>query len=184
MTRLAVITGPVRPNRVGSGVARWVAEKASTVEGVEAEVLELADFDLPVFAEEVPPMMAAPKDPASVAWNEVLARFDAYIFVTPEYNRSVPGALKNAIDFIVPSVLANKAVGLVGYSYHGGLRAIEHLRGVLVNFTTGVVGNQVTLSMATDFDKGAFAPAAYHDGEVPTMVEAIVNQDRALAALR
>ena len=81
-------------------------------------------------------------------------------------------------------MLANKAVGLVGYSYHGGLRAIEHLRGVLVNFTTGVVGNQVTLSMATDFDKGAFTPAAYHDGEVPAMVEAIVNQDRALAALR
>ena len=107
MTRLAVITGSVRPNRVGTGVARWVAEKASTVEGVEAEVLELADFHLPVFAEEVPPMMAAPK---------ALARFDAYIFVTPEYNRSVPGALKNAIDFIVPSVLANKAVGLVGYS--------------------------------------------------------------------
>ena len=184
MTRLAVITGSVRPNRVGSGVARWVAEKASTVEGVEAEVLELADFNLPVFAEEVPPMMAAPKDPAAVAWNEALARFDAYIFVTPEYNRSLPGALKNAIDFIVPSVLANKAVGLVGYSYHGGLRPIEHLRGVLVNFTTGVVGNQVTLSLATDFDKGVFAPAAYHDGEVPTMVKAIVAQDRALAALR
>ena len=96
----------------------------------------------------------------------------------------MPGALKNAIDFIVPSVLANKAVGLVGYSYHGGLRPIEHLRGVLVNFTTGVVGNQVSLSLATDFDKGAFAPAAYHDGEVPTMVKAIVAQDRALAALR
>ncbi len=102
MTRLAVITGSVRPNRVGSDVARWVAEKASTVEGVEAEVLELADFDLPVFAEEVPPMMAAPKDPASAAWNEALARFDAYIFVTPEYNRSLPGALKNAIDFTRP----------------------------------------------------------------------------------
>ena len=82
MTRLAVITGSVRPNRVGSAVAQWVAEKASTVEGVEAEVLELADFRLPVFAEEIPPMMAAPKDPAAAAWNEALARFDAYVFVT------------------------------------------------------------------------------------------------------
>ena len=78
----------------------------------------------------------------------------------------------------------NKAVGLVGYSYLGGTRPIEHLRGILVNFTTGVVGKQVNLSLATDFDKGAFTPAAYHDGEVPAMVEAIVNQDRALAALR
>ena len=184
MTRLAVITGSVRPNRVGSAVAQWVAERASTVEGAEAEVLELADFRLPVFAEEIPPMMAAPKDPAAAAWNEALARFDAYVFVTPEYNRSIPGALKNAIDFIVPSVLANKAVGLVGYSYLGGTRPIEHLRGILVNFTTGVVGKQVNLSLATDFDEGAFAPAAYHDGEVPAMVEAVVAQDRALAALR
>ena len=63
MTRLAVITGSVRPNRVGSGVARWVAEKASTVEGVEAEVLELADFGLPVFAEEVPPDDGRPEGP-------------------------------------------------------------------------------------------------------------------------
>lgn len=129
-------------------------------------------------------MMAAPKDPAAAAWNEALARFDAYVFVTPEYNRSIPGALKNAIDFIVPSLLANKAVGLVGYSYLGGTRPIEHLRGILVNFTTGVVGKQVNLSLATDFDKGAFAPAAYHDGEVPAMVEAIVAHDKALAALR
>ena len=184
MTRLAVITGSVRPNRVGSAVAQWVAEKASTVEGVEAEVLELADFDLPVFAEEVPPMMAAPKDPASAAWNEALARFDAYIFVTPEYNHSVPGALKNAIDFITPSVLANRAVGLVGYSYSAGHRPIEHLRAILVNFTTGVVGAQVNLHLATDFSGGDFAPAPFHDGEVPAMVEALVAQDRALAALR
>ena len=185
MTRLAVITGSVRPNRVGSAVAQWVAEKASTVEGVEAEVLELADFGLPVFAEEMPPMMAAPKDPAAVAWNEALARFDACIVVTPEYNRSIPGVLKNALDFVVPSVLANKAIGLVGYSYLGGVRPVEELRDILTNFTTGVVGRQVNLSLATDFENGsAFRPAAYHDGEVPAMVEAIVAQDKALAALR
>ena len=177
MTRLAVITGSVRPNRVGSAVAQWVAEKASTVEGVEAEVLELADFGLPVFAEEMPP--------AAVAWNEALARFDACIVVTPEYNRSSPGALKNALDFVVPSVLANKAIGLVGYSYLGGVRPVEELRDILTNFTTGVVGRQVNLSLATDFENGsAFMPAAYHDGEVPAMVRDIVAQDRALAALR
>ena len=184
MTRLAVITGSVRPNRVGSGVARWVAEKASTVEGVEAEVLELADFNLPVFAEEVPPMMAPAKDPAAVAWNKALAGFDAFIFVTPEYNHSVPGALKNAIDFITPSVLANRAVGLVGYSYSAGHRPIEHLRAILVNFTTGVVGPQVNLHLATDFSGGVFAPAAFHDGEATALVEALVAQDGALAALR
>lgn len=184
MTTIAVITGSVRPGRAGSAVARWIAEKANDVDGVDARVLELADFDLPVFAEEVPPMMAPAKDPAAVAWNKALASFDAFIFVTPEYNHSVPGALKNAIDFITPSVLANRAVGLVGYSYSAGHRPIEHLRAILVNFTTGVVGPQVNLHLATDFSGGVFAPAAFHDGEATALVEALVAQDGALAALR
>ena len=85
MTRLAVITGSVRPNRVGSAVAQWVAEKASTVEGVEAEVLELADFRLPVFAEEVPPMMAAPRDPASTP--STVRAFSATHWATAEPTR-------------------------------------------------------------------------------------------------
>ena len=184
MTTIAVITGSVRPGRAGSAVARWIAEKANDVDGVDARVLELTDFDLPVFAEEVPPMMAPAKDPAAVAWNKALAGFDAFIFVTPEYNHSVPGALKNAIDFITPSVLANRAVGLVGYSYSAGHRPIEHLRAILVNFTTGVVGPQVNLHLATDFSGGVFAPAAFHDGEVAALVKALVAQDGALAALR
>ena len=129
-------------------------------------------------------MMAPAKDPAAVAWNKALAGFDAFIFVTPEYNHSVPGALKNAIDFITPSVLANRAVGLVGYSYSAGHRPIEHLRAILVNFTTGVVGPQVNLHLATDFSGGVFAPATFHDGEATVLVEALVAQDGALAALR
>ena len=136
MTRIAVILGSVRPHRAGAQVADWVVARANTVEGVRAELVDLDAFHLPAFAEELPPMMAPAEDPAAVAWNEALAGFDAYIIVTPEYNHSIPGALKNAIDFITPSVLAGKAVGLVGYSYSAGHRPIEHLRSILANFTT------------------------------------------------
>lgn len=184
MTRIAVILGSVRPNRAGAGVAEWVVDQANAAEGVQAELVDLAAFNLPVFGEELPPMMAAPRDPAAVAWNEALASYDAYIVVTPEYNRSIPGALKNAIDFIVPSVLANKAVGLVGYSYYSGFRPVEHLRDVLVNFTTGVVGPQVNLSLVTDFADGAFSPAGFRQGEITALVEGVVTQDKALATLR
>ncbi|BDA63890.1 NADPH-dependent FMN reductase [Actinomyces capricornis] len=184
MTRIAVILGSIRPNRVGGEVADWVVAKASSVDGVEAELVDIAAFNLPVFAEETPPMMAAPKDPAGIAFNEALASYDAYIFVTPEYNFSIPGALKNAIDFIVPSNLANKAVGLVGYSYSHGYQPLAHLRDVLVNFTTGVVGPQVTLSLATDVVDGAFSPASTHERKFAGMVEAIVTQDKALSTLR
>ncbi|MDU0347901.1 NAD(P)H-dependent oxidoreductase [Actinomyces sp. MRS3W] len=185
MTKIAVISGSVRPASVGGPVAQWVAEKANTVEGVEASVVELAAFNLPIFVEDFPTAMRPAQDPAAVKWNETLASYDAYIFITPEYNHSIPGALKNAIDFITPSVLANRAVGLVSYSFSAGHRPIEALRLILANFTTGVVGPQVNLHLATDFeDMSKFAPAAYHDAEVPTMVQAIVAQDRALAALR
>ena len=184
MTRLAVVVGSVRPNRVGGTIAQWVVDQANEIEGVEAEIVDIASFNLPLFAEEIPPRMAVPSDPAGAAFDEALKSFDALIFVTPEYNFSIPGALKNAIDFIAPSVLANRAVGLVGYSYSAGHRPIEHLRAILVNFTTGVVGPQVNLHLATDFSGGVFAPAAFHDGEATALVEALVAQDGALAALR
>ncbi len=182
MTRIAVITGSVRPNSVGGPVAQWVADQANAVEGVEASVLDIASFNLPLFTEELPPMMAPAKDPAAVAWNEALAGFDAFIFVSPEYNRSISGALKNAIDFITPSVLAGRAVGLVSYSYSTGYRPIEHLRDILTNFTSGVARSQINLHLATDFQDGTFAPASFHD--VPTLVAELVALDSALAALR
>lgn len=185
MTKIAVVLGSIRPNRAGAGVAEWVAAKANTVEGVEAQVLDIAAFNLPLFVEEAAPAFAPAKDPAAVAWNEALAGFDAFIFVSPEYNRSVPGALKNAIDFISPSVLDNRAVGLVGYSFSSGHRQTGHLRDILANFTTGVVRPEVNLHLASDFENmSVFKPAAFHDGEVPAMVEAILAQDKALSALR
>jgi len=116
MTRLAVVVGSVRPNRVGGTIAQWVVDQANEIEGVEAEIVDIASFNLPLFAEEIPPRMAVPSDPAGAAFDEALKSFDALIFVTPEYNFSVPGALKNAIDFLQPGAVANKGVGVVGYS--------------------------------------------------------------------
>ncbi|WP_194948435.1 NADPH-dependent FMN reductase [Actinomyces trachealis] len=185
MTKIAVILGSIRPNRAGADVAEWVAAKANTVADVEAQVLDIAAFNLPHFAEEAAPAFAPAKDPDAIAWNQALAGFDAFIFVSPEYNHSVPGALKNAIDFITPSILANRAVGLVGYSFSAGHRQIEHLRDIMASFTTGVVRPEVNLHLVSDFENmSVFKPAAFHDGEVPTMVQAILAQDKALSSLR
>lgn len=185
MTKIAVISSSIRPASIGGPVAEWVAERANAIEGVEASVVRVADFKLPLFVEDFPTAMKPATDPAAVAWNAELAGYDAYVIVTPEYNHSIPGALKNAIDFISPSVLANKAVGLVGYSFSAGHRPIEHLRQILVNFTTGVVRAQVNLHLATDFENmSTFKPAAFHDGEVDALVASLVEQDKALATLR
>ena len=185
MTRLGVILGTVRPNRVGASVAQWVADKANAVEGVEAEVIDIASFSLPLFAEPMPPAMAVPRDPAGAKFNETVSSYDALIFVSPEYNHSIPGALKNAIDFLEPKALANKGVGFVGYSFSGGVRQVEHLRQILANFEAAMVTQQVSLSLITDFEnKSEFKPGAHHDNEVRGMVAAMVARTDALAPLR
>ena len=184
MARLGVILGTVRPNRVGASVAQWVADKANAVEGVEAEVIDIASFSLPLFAEPMPPAMSAPRDPAGAKFNETVSSYDALIFVSPEYNHSIPGALKNAIDFLEPKALANKGVGFVGYSFSGAVRQVEHLRQILANFEAAMVAQQVSLSLITDFEnKSEFKPDAHHDNEVQGMVEAMVARSDALLGL-
>ncbi|CAM3092551.1 NADPH-dependent FMN reductase [Actinomyces slackii] len=184
MTRLAVVLGSVRPNRMGGAIAQWVADQAAAFEGVEVEIVDIDAFSLPLFAEPMAPMMAAPADPAGAAFNEKIQSFDAVIFVAPEYNYSIPGSLKNAIDFLEPKALANKGVGLVGYSYSNGIRAVEHLKQIVTGFGGAVASPQVYLSLNTDVADGAFAPAAYHDGEVPAMVQAVLARSQGLASLR
>ena len=184
MTRLAVVVGSVRPNRVGGAIAQWVVDQANEIEGVDAELVDIASFNLPLFSEEVPPRMAVPSDPAGAAFDAALKSFDALIFVTPEYNFSIPGALKNAIDFLQPGAVANKGVGVVGYSYSVGIRAVSHLQQILQGMGATVVASNVFLSLNTDFAEGAFAPASFHDPEVPAMVRDVVAHSDALASLR
>ena len=185
MTRLGVILGTVRSNRVGASVAQWVVDKANTVEGVNADVIDIASFNMSLFAEPMPPAMATPQDPGGAKFNETVSSYDALIFVSPEYNHSIPGALKNAIDFLEPKALANKGVGFVGYSFSGGVRQVEHLRQILANFEAAMVTQQVSLSLITDFEnKSEFKPDAHHDNEVQGMVAAMVARTDALAPLR
>lgn len=117
MTNVAVVLGSTRPGRVGEGVAQWVVSEANKVEGVNASVVDLADFELPFFAEPMPPSMEAPKQPEAVRFAQVLGAADAVVFVTPEYNQSIPGVLKNAIDYLPPAAMEGKKIGLVGYSW-------------------------------------------------------------------
>lgn len=184
MTRLAVLLGSVRPNAAGGPIARWVVEKARLIDGVEAELIDLASFDLPLFAEALPPASALPRDPKGAAFNARLCEFDALIIVTPEYNHSIPGALKNALDFLAPATLAHKGIGFVGYSYTGGVRPVEHLRQILANFDAGTVRQQVTVSLISDFNGEGFAPAAHQDGELDALIKAIVERSAVLAPLR
>src|ERR1700722_10679721 len=110
------------------------------------------------------------------AWAAKITQFDAFVFVTPEYNHATSAALKNAIDFLYRE-WNNKAAGFVGYGAVGGVRAIEHLRLVMGELQIADVRAQVSLSLLTDFENfTTFRPHANHEAAVETMLSQIVTR--------
>src|SRR6202045_3122383 len=127
MIKVGIIVGSTRPGRKAAAVAEWVHNLLKSRNDGEFEIVDKADYKLPLLDEPVPPTMHQYSKAQTKAWSEKIAPFDAYIFVTPEYNHSTSAALKNAIDFLFHE-WNNKAAGFVGYGGAGGVRAGEKLR--------------------------------------------------------
>ena len=159
MASVAIVLGSVRPGRAGEQVVRWIEDQAREVEGVQTVFFDLRDYNLPLFAEEMPPSMQAPTLPEAVRLRAKVEANDAVLFVTPEYNHSVPAALKNAIDYLPPATLKEKAIGLVGYSWYGAVKPLEHLREILSTFGADVRDQHVGINLGSDFQDGVFAPS-------------------------
>src|SRR5688572_22188475 len=119
MINVAIIIGSTRPNRVGEAVGKWAGEIATRRQDAKFELVDVADFNLPLLDEPVPPSMGHYSKEHTKRWAAKIAAFDAYVFVTAEYNHGIPGALKNAIDFLFAE-WNNKAAGFVGYGSAGG----------------------------------------------------------------
>jgi NAD(P)H-dependent FMN reductase len=132
--KLQIIVGSTRQTRAADKVVPWVTGRAARHPEFETEVLDLRDWQLPMFAEHFG-TIGDPNDPSYSdevvrRWNRKIAEADAYVIITPEYNHSVPGELKNAIDSVFVSfAFRNKPMAFVGYSggVGGGIRSIEHL---------------------------------------------------------
>lgn len=107
-------------------------------------------------------------------WSEKIDELDGFIFVSPEYNHSVPAAMKNAFDSIFPE-WGNKALGLVGYGPDGGVRAVEHWRTIAANANLFAVRSQVSLGLFTDFAESGFAPLERRQGELKGMLDSVVE---------
>ncbi|GLQ54590.1 NADPH-dependent FMN reductase [Devosia nitrariae] len=125
--KIAVIISSTRDTRFADKPAQWILDLAKQREEFDVELVDLRDYDLPFFNEVASNAWAPTQDPRAVAWQKKVAEFDGYIFVVAEYNRSITGALKNAIDQAYVE-WNKKAAGYVGYGSVGGARAIEHLR--------------------------------------------------------
>ena len=184
MTRIAVILGSTRPGRRGEAVARWFYKIAEDRTDADYELVDIADFALPHLDEAAPPSMGQYDRPHTQAWARKIASFDGFVFVTPEYNHSTSGALKNAIDFLYAE-WNNKAAGFVSYGSVGGTRAVEHLRLVMAELQVATVRAQVALSLFTDFqDFSAFTPAEHQVAAAQAVLDQTVAWSRALAPLR
>jgi NAD(P)H-dependent FMN reductase len=184
MTKIAIIVGSTRPGRKADAVARWVHGIAAKRGDAEFEVVDIQDFNLPLLDEPVPPSLGQYSKPHTKAWAAKIATFDAYVFVTPEYNHGTSGALKNAIDFLYAE-WNNKAAGFVSYGSASGVRAVEQLRLVMGELQVADVRAQVMLSLYTDFENfTTFKPAAFHEKSVNAMLDQLVSWGRALKTVR
>lgn len=186
MLKLAIIIGSTRPGRKAEAVARWVYDIAKKREGadLEIELVDIKDFNLPLLDEPVPPSLGKYSHEHTKAWSAKVDSFDAYVFVTPEYNHSTSGALKNALDFVYRE-WNNKAAGFVGYGSAGGTRAVEQLRLIMGELQIADVRAQVALSLFTDFENfTTFKPAAHHEKSVDSMLDQVIAWGGALKTLR
>jgi NAD(P)H-dependent FMN reductase len=184
MTKIAIILGSTRPGRSGEAVANWVYDIAKQRSDAEYELVDIAEYNLPHLDEAAPPSLGQYTRPHTLAWAEKIGSFDGYVFVTPEYNHSTSGALKNAIDFLYAE-WNNKAAGFVSYGSAGGTRAVEHLRLVMGELQVADVRAQVALSLHTDFTNfSQFTPAPHQAGVVGVVLDQVVAWSTALASLR
>jgi NAD(P)H-dependent FMN reductase len=183
MITIAVILGSTRPGRRGEAVAAWVLEHARRRADARFELVDLALHHLPDIDEPVPPARGHYTHDHTRDWAATVARYDGYIIVTPEYNHSVPGPLKNALDRVYQE-WNNKAAAFVSYGWHGGVRAVEQLRLVMGAVQVADVTAQVALNLATDFAGATdFKPGDYQEAALTTMLDQVTAWSTALAPL-
>lgn len=175
---IGIILGSTRQGRVSPQVGEWIKGIADKREDANYEIVDIADYQLPFLG------TTDGTEPVIAAWNEKLNSLDGFVFIVQEYNHSITGALKNALDF-AREAWNNKAAGIVSYGSTGGARAAEHLRGIMGELMIADVRVHPTLSLFTDFENyTTFKPADLHLNNVNAMLDQVVAWSGALKTLR
>lgn len=185
MLKIGVVIGSTRPGRKGEAVARWVHMLAAQRGDAEYALVDIARFNLPLLDEPLPPSMGAPyTHEHTKLWSAAIDALDGFVFVTPEYNHSTSGALKNAIDYLYRE-WNNKAVAFVSYGATGGVRAVAQLRGIAGPLQLADIRAQVSLSLFEDFNQAhEFAPRDRQAAAVTTMLDELLPWTDAMRTVR
>lgn len=175
--QIGIIVGSTREGRVSPQVAQWVKEQAEAFNNNQYEIVDVKEYQLPMLGEST--------DVSGVErWNTKLAELDGFIFVTAEYNHSIPASLKNALDS-AKDAWNNKPAGIVSYGSLGGARAAEHLRTILGELQMADVRGHVALSMFTDFENwSVFKPQSLHQANMEQQLTQLDRWGRALKSTR
>lgn len=181
--RVGIVVGSVREVRLGIEIGTWFVDHAQKRDDASYALIDLRDFDLPFYTQPQSPMALGRQyaDPRAQAWSEAIDACDAYVFITPEYNHGVPGALKNAVDSLGPEWVG-KAIGFVGYGTVGGVRAIEQWRSIVSNFRMADVRTEINIGLFTDVVDGRFAPVERRLAEIDALLDDLVAQARRQAS--
>jgi NAD(P)H-dependent FMN reductase len=185
MTKIGIIIGSTRPGRNSPQVAEWVKGLADKRGDADYEIVDLAEFNLPMYAEPISAAYSQDyQTPEAIPWAKKIAELDGYVFICPEYNRGVTSALKNAIDYLYIE-WNNKAAGIVSYGSAGGVRAAESLRIIMAELQVATVRAHPSMSLFTDFEKmSTFKPAVVHEKSVNIMLDQVNAWTNALQPLR
>ncbi len=184
VVKIAIVIGSTRPGRKAQAVAEWVNQAAQQRTDAQFEVVDIADFNLPLLDEPIPPSKGQYSKDHTKAWSERIKNFDGFIFVTPEYNHSTSAALKNAIDYLYRE-WNDKAAAFVSYGGAGGIRAVENLRLVMGELQVADVRAQVALSLFADFENySVLKPGPQHAATLEAMFDQLVKWSTALKTVR
>ena len=125
--KIAVIVGSTRASRLADTPAQWILKQVQARGDMDAELVDLRDHPMPFFDERASNLWMPSTNPEAIRWQQTVGRFDGYIFVVAEYNHSITGVLKNALDQAYKE-WNRKPFTAIGYGGVGAARAIEHLR--------------------------------------------------------
>ena len=175
--KIGIVLGSTREGRVSESVGNWVLEKTNDFKEAQFEIVDIKEFNLP--------FVGTTSDNTNVEkWNDALSKYDGFIFIVSEYNHSISGALKNALDSARDNWV-NKSAGIVSYGSAGGARAAEHLRGILSELQIGSVRTHILLSLFDDFEQfSIFKPRNIHDQNLNNLFSQVTDWAKAFKTLR
>lgn len=175
---IGIILGSTREGRLSPQVGDWVKGLADKRGDANYTIIDIADYKLPLLGENGGDASGA------AGWSQAVAAQDGFVFIAQEYNHSITGSLKNALDYLRVE-WNNKAAGIVSYGSVGGARAAEHLRGILGELSVADVRVHPALSLFTDFENGAELKAApVQEDSVNQMLDQVIPWATALKTVR